>query len=37
MVVNIKNKKHKKVWCVIKRKLKFEIYKNYLEVAQLGN
>ena len=33
---NKKNNMHRKK-CVIKRKLKFEIYKNYLEAPQLEN
>ena len=35
MVVNIKKEKIKK--CVMKRKLKFENYKNCLEATQLDN
>ena len=35
IVVKIKKQKAQK--CVIKRKLKFENYKNYLEANQLGN
>ena len=33
--MNIKNEKVQK--CIIKRKLKFEDYKNCLEASQLGN
>ena len=35
-MVNIKNAKDIKK-CVIKRKLKFQDYKNCLEAAQIGN
>ena len=35
MVVKIKNKRHKK--CVIKRKIKFQNFKNCLEATQLEN
>ena len=35
MVVNEKSKRHKK--CVMKRKIKFEDYKNCLKAAQIEN
>ena len=37
MVVKVKNHKAQKGKCVIKRKLKFEDHKNFLEPAQLEN